>query len=116
MSAKSPKDRRVKAIPNSYHECMDVAGRTERLRAARFNTTHWSVVLACSGENGTLDTRAAQTILFQTYWYPLYAYVRRRGYGEQDAEDLCRDFAPIFNKSTRSPKPIGSEGSSVPSC
>ena len=30
--------------------------------------------------------------LFQTYWYPLYAYTRRRGYGEEDAEDLVQAF------------------------
>jgi RNA polymerase sigma factor (sigma-70 family) len=69
-----------------------VASRTEDLGAGRFNTTHWSVVLACGGESDTLQAKAALASLFQTYWYPLYAYVRRRGYSEQDAEDLVQGF------------------------
>ena len=69
-----------------------MASRTEDLGAARFNTTHWSVVLACGGESDTLQAKAALASLFQTYWYPLYAYVRRRGYREQDAEDLVQGF------------------------
>jgi RNA polymerase sigma-70 factor (ECF subfamily) len=50
------------------------------------------VVLACGGESDTLQAKAALASLFQTYWYPLYAYVRRRGYSEQDAEDLVQGF------------------------
>lgn len=56
-----------------------------------FATTHWSVVLAA----GTAETTRAQEALSrlcQTYWYPLYAYVRRRGYQAQDAEDLTQEF------------------------
>jgi RNA polymerase sigma-70 factor (ECF subfamily) len=39
-------------------------------------------------------TRARESLakLCQTYWYPLYAYVRRRGYSPQDAEDLTQEF------------------------
>lgn len=67
-------------------------GKTEDLSKGRFNTTHWSIVLACSGENDTSQAREALAKLFQTYWYPLYAYTRRRGYGEQDAQDLVQAF------------------------
>ena len=66
--------------------------KTEDLVRGRFNTTHWSIVLACSGEGDTDQTRDALAKLFQTYWYPLYAYLRRRGYGEQDAQDLVQAF------------------------
>jgi RNA polymerase sigma factor (sigma-70 family) len=66
--------------------------KTEDLARGRFNTTHWSIVLACSGENDTARAREALAKLFQTYWYPLYAYVRRRGYAEQDAQDLVQAF------------------------
>lgn len=69
-----------------------MASRTQNLGAARFNTTHWSVVLACGGESDTLEAKSALASLFQTYWYPLYAYVRRNGYGEPDAEDLVQGF------------------------
>ena len=66
--------------------------KTDDLVRGRFNTTHWSIVLACSGEDDTGQARQALAKLFQTYWYPLYAYTRRRGYGEQDAEDLVQAF------------------------
>jgi RNA polymerase sigma factor (sigma-70 family) len=69
-----------------------VPTKTEDLARDRFNTTHWSIVLACSGEDDARQGREALAKLFQTYWYPLYAYTRRRGYGEQDAEDLIQAF------------------------
>jgi RNA polymerase sigma-70 factor (ECF subfamily) len=56
-----------------------------------FATTHWSVVLAAGKEN-TPQSAAALEQLCRTYWYPLYAYVRRRGYGREDAEDLTQGF------------------------
>jgi len=59
---------------------------------ASFNTTHWTMVLACGDEAHAERAQEALASLFQTYWYPLYAYVRRRGYGEQDAEDLVQAF------------------------
>ena len=38
------------------------------------------------------DCHAALVRLCERYWYPVYAYVRRRGYPEQDAQDLTQDF------------------------
>lgn len=60
-------------------------------RRADFPTTHWSVVLAAGGrdEPGGADALAR---LCAAYWYPLYAYVRRRGYSPADAEDLTQEF------------------------
>ena len=66
--------------------------KPEDLAQGGFNTTHWSIVLACSGKNDANQAQEALAKLFQTYWYPLYAYTRRRGYGEQDAEDLVQAF------------------------
>ena len=66
--------------------------KTEDLAQGGFNTTHWSIVLACSGKNDANQAQEALAKLFQTYWYPLYAYTRRRGHGEQDAEDLVQAF------------------------
>ena len=54
--------------------------------AAQFTTTHWSVVRAASESAPALET------LCCTYWYPLYAYVRRRGYHPEEAEDLTQEF------------------------
>jgi RNA polymerase sigma-70 factor (ECF subfamily) len=59
--------------------------------AAVFATTHWSVVLD-AGANETPRARAALTSLCRAYWYPLYAYVRRRGYTAPDAQDLTQEF------------------------
>lgn len=56
-----------------------------------FATTHWSVVLA-AGEENTPQSLASLEQLCRTYWYSLYAYVRRRGYGHEDAQDLTQGF------------------------
>ena len=40
----------------------------------------------------TTRAQAALARLCQTYWYPLYAYVRRRGYAPHDAQDLTQEF------------------------
>jgi RNA polymerase sigma factor (sigma-70 family) len=58
---------------------------------ASFATTHWTTVLA-AGKGDAPDARAALERLCATYWYPLYAYVRRRGYVPADAEDLVQGF------------------------
>ncbi len=52
-----------------------------------FTTTHWSVVLATAEQDSPHATAALEQ-LCRTYWYPLYCYVRRRGYGHEDAQDL----------------------------
>lgn len=63
-----------------------------------FVTTRWSVVLA-AGRNDTTRSRDALARLCQNYWYPLYAYVRRRGHNAHDAQDLTQEFfARILEK------------------
>ena len=56
-----------------------------------FTTTHWSVVLA-AGEGTDAHKAEALDQLCRTYWYPLYAYVRRQGRTPEDAQDLTQDF------------------------
>jgi RNA polymerase sigma-70 factor (ECF subfamily) len=56
-----------------------------------FATTHWSVVLA-AGQEETPQSATALEQLCRTYWYPLYAYVRRQGYDVVDAQDLTQGF------------------------
>jgi RNA polymerase sigma-70 factor (ECF subfamily) len=56
-----------------------------------FGTTHWSVVLA-AGRGGPTSAQNALACLCETYWYPLYAYVRRRGHRPEDAQDLTQEF------------------------
>jgi DNA-directed RNA polymerase specialized sigma24 family protein len=58
----------------------------------RFQTTSWTVVLAASSVASSEDANAALTHLCQTYWHPVYAFIRRRGYGREQAEDLTQGF------------------------
>jgi RNA polymerase sigma-70 factor (ECF subfamily) len=60
-----------------------------------FATTHWTVVLA-AGKRHTPQSDGALEELCRTYWFPLYAYVRRRGYSKEDAEDLVQAFFARF--------------------
>jgi RNA polymerase sigma-70 factor (ECF subfamily) len=56
-----------------------------------FATTHWSVVLA-AGQKDSPQAAAALEQLCRAYWYPLYAYVRRRGANPEDAQDRTQSF------------------------
>lgn len=55
-----------------------------------FVTTHWSLVLRAGGD--TTRARAPLEQLCRQYWHPLYHYIRRRGYGVEDAQDLTQGF------------------------
>ncbi|MFZ0917722.1 MAG: sigma-70 family RNA polymerase sigma factor [Candidatus Udaeobacter sp.] len=69
------------------------AAETAEHSPGRFDTTRWSVVLAC-GDSGieSAAARDALSELCKTYWRPIFAYICRRGYSTQDAEDLTQDF------------------------
>lgn len=56
-----------------------------------FATTHWSVVLS-AGEISSPQAATALEELGNTYWYPLYAFVRRKGHSPHDAQDLTQAF------------------------
>ena len=58
----------------------------------RFATTRWSMVLAAAGGVPGEQADRALAELCAGYWYPLYAYVRRRGYDAEDARDLTQAF------------------------
>src|SRR6266487_4975041 len=60
-----------------------------------FHTTHWSVVLAARDQSRP-DAAEALANLCSTYWYPLYAFVRRSGSTRHDAEDLTQEFFYCF--------------------
>lgn len=61
------------------------------LGAATFATTHWSVVLA-AGQRESPAAASALEQVCRTYWYPLYAFIRRQGHTAEDAEDLTQGF------------------------
>jgi len=56
-----------------------------------FPATHWSVILAARAGQNT-EAEAALETLCRAYWYPLYAYLRRDGWSEPDAQDLTQGF------------------------
>ena len=60
-----------------------------------FATTHWSIVLLAGGAASPGADQALEH-LCQSYWYPLYAYVRRQGHTSTDAQDLTQDFFARF--------------------
>lgn len=58
---------------------------------AQFPTTRWSRVIQ-AGDPAAPRARESLAELCDAYWYPLYAYIRRRGYGPEPARDLTQDF------------------------
>lgn len=56
-----------------------------------FVTTRWSVVARAGGDDPGAS-EAALAELCGAYWYPLYAYARRRGHAPEEAEDLTQAF------------------------
>ena len=62
--------------------------------SADFPTTRWTLV-ASAGEQGP-DSRRALASLCEAYWYPLYAYVRRRGDSPEQAQDHTQGFFTRF--------------------
>lgn len=63
-----------------------------------FATTQWGMVVTAAGDSP--ESGAALEQLCRCYWYPLYAFVRRFGYGPHDAQDLTQAFfAELFRKN-----------------
>jgi len=78
------------APPTSDH-----MGLAPQRFAGQFATTHWSVVLLAGGAESQ-DADTALDHLCRSYWYPLYAYVRRKGHDSHDAQDLVQEFFARF--------------------
>jgi RNA polymerase sigma-70 factor (ECF subfamily) len=60
-------------------------------RSSQFPTTRWTLVVA-AGNPHRKEYRSALVSLCENYWYPLYAYLRRRGYSAEQAQDLTQEF------------------------
>jgi DNA-directed RNA polymerase specialized sigma24 family protein len=58
---------------------------------AQFAATSWTNVLAAQ-QAGSPEGAAALEKLCGVYWYPLYAYLRRRGFDSHKAQDLTQEF------------------------
>ena len=59
--------------------------------AGQFRTTRWTLVLV-SAQNQGQAAQVALAELCQIYWYPLYAFARRRGHSPDDSQDLTQGF------------------------
>jgi RNA polymerase sigma-70 factor (ECF subfamily) len=59
--------------------------------SSQFPTTRWTLVVA-AGDPRRKEARSALVSLCENYWYPLYAFLRRRGYATEQAEDLTQEF------------------------
>lgn len=79
LTGKSARPGNVRALADPYNPCV------------RFDTTEWSVVLAAGGDDSDA-ARAALETLCSAYWYPIYAFVRRRGRSPDDARDVTQGF------------------------
>jgi RNA polymerase sigma factor (sigma-70 family) len=62
--------------------------------AVAFVTTHWSVVL--TAQDHSSEANAALEKLCRIYWWPLYGFVRRQGYGPEEAQDLTQGFFALL--------------------
>ncbi|MGA2661294.1 MAG: sigma-70 family RNA polymerase sigma factor [Verrucomicrobiota bacterium] len=72
---------------------------TSAERAAWFTTTHWSIVLNAQDPASPQAGEALER-LCRSYWYPLYAFVRRQGHDEAEAKDLTQGFfAKLLEKN-----------------
>jgi RNA polymerase sigma factor (sigma-70 family) len=72
-------------MPKKSREKVGLSNRPQ------FATTHWSVVLAAGKSSSANQKRALET-LCQSYWFPLYAFLRRKGYDNHQAEDHTQAF------------------------
>ena len=83
--------------------------------SGHFATTHWSVVLQ-AGQSPSPERSAALEELCRTYWYPLYAFVRRKGYCEADAQDLTQQFFARLLEKNGFEKVFPEKENSAPFC
>jgi RNA polymerase sigma factor (sigma-70 family) len=90
------------STPVCYTACVKTLPGTTHGQSDLFAPTHWSVIVAATGDQETSEiARAALAQLCQTYWAPLYTFVRRRGHSVHDAQDLTQSFfAYLIEKKT----------------
>src|SRR5437899_11945188 len=76
-----------------------MAGHDRPPAAARFATTRWTLVLAAGRDRGARSTQALAS-LCETYWPPVYSFIRRQGYAADEAKDLTQEFfARVLEKN-----------------
>jgi len=76
-------------------ETADNSSESAARTGAQFASTHWSTVLA-AGDSASPASHEALEKLCRAYWYPLYAFVRRKGHAPEEARDLTQAFFERF--------------------
>jgi RNA polymerase sigma factor (sigma-70 family) len=66
--------------------------KTEDRARTDFTETQWTLVRTAGNKASPMAAAVALETLCKVYWLPIYAYVRRRGYSQHDAQDLTQDF------------------------
>ena len=69
-------------------------GQSAQNGAVAFTTTQWSVVLTAQERSPAADEALEK--LCRTYWWPLYGFVRRKGYSPEEAQDLTQGFFALL--------------------
>ncbi len=85
----NPYARGMKGVPGTLHD-----------GGAPFHTTHWSLVLLAAQRQSPEAAQQALTTFCQSYWPPLYTFLRRRGHPSSDAQDLTQGFLRISSSET----------------
>ena len=86
------------AARDGYCECVGQTDKEDAVRAEHFAPTQWSLILHAGGQSP--GCRQALDSLCRTYWYPLYAHVRRSGFDRDSAQDLTQGFfADILSRN-----------------
>src|SRR5438874_2357035 len=78
-------------LPATVMKAPEPSDESSASTHAYFEPTRWRVVLAARQNDGPESSAALQK-LCKAYWCPLNAYIRRRGYTVEDAEDLTQEF------------------------
>jgi RNA polymerase sigma-70 factor (ECF subfamily) len=73
--------------------------RSYKSEKARFATTHWSTVLRAAQSDHPQRQEALEA-LCRAYWYPVYAFMRRRGVVATDAQDCTQEFFQLLISGT----------------
>lgn len=80
-------------IRSCYTAYVKTLPGTTRDQSDPFASTHWSVILAAGRNQASPEiAQAALAELCETYWAPLYGFVRSRGHAIHDAQDLTQSF------------------------
>src|SRR4051812_9741719 len=95
--------RQVLSIGRSLPVVVDcIPNKMPDIPNSGFHTTRWSLIQA-AGLDPTGASRQALGTLCETYWHPVYAFVRRNGYDPDQSQDLTQGFfARLLEKNALS--------------